>query len=221
MRRLFLLLLLIHGATAYTQDVPVPRSHVNDYADILSKEAARSLEAALSKLEREESVRVVLMKIPSSSGKAFEECSNELPSEIPQEQNMPSPFLILIMPLIIVSVLLATVSVWIPAFGCALGFSALLFYSGLVVRIAYLIPVAAICLFYGFLLGRYVRRLAGADQSTAEAPGSMKSLRGEGFPVGMASGGAISFSKSEVGGAGLGSSTETGEFQPTGASGDW
>ncbi|NLI80408.1 MAG: hypothetical protein GX443_01810 [Deltaproteobacteria bacterium] len=71
-----------------------------------------------------------------------------------------SPFLLLLMPMIILSILLGNASPLISAAGCGLGFPALLFYSGVAEEAFFLTAVGSLASYYGYLLGSYVRRTA-------------------------------------------------------------
>lgn len=87
--------------------------------------------------------------------------------ELRRMENLQSPFLILVMPMLIASILLATLSPLISAAGCGAGLSAVLFYSGLVSKMSHLIPAGVLGVYYGYLLGAYVKR-------TAEEKGKMR-----------------------------------------------
>lgn len=71
---LFFLLLILPG-TGYALDVPQLRARVNDYAGILSGNAAQELEQRLSAFEREESTQIVVLTIPTLAGENLEEFS--------------------------------------------------------------------------------------------------------------------------------------------------
>lgn len=66
---LFICLLPLKG---YALDVPQLRGHVNDYAGMLSPQAAQQLEARLVDFERTDSTQVVVLTVPSLEGEDLE-----------------------------------------------------------------------------------------------------------------------------------------------------
>lgn len=70
---LFLALLFLAGcSSAFALDVPQLRGRVNDYARLLSPEAADRLERKLAGFERDTSTQVVVLTIPSLQGEDIE-----------------------------------------------------------------------------------------------------------------------------------------------------
>lgn len=67
----FILLLFLAG-TAYSLDVPPLRSHVNDYAGMLSPSAVQQLERSLTEFERQDSTQIVVLTVPSLAGENIE-----------------------------------------------------------------------------------------------------------------------------------------------------
>ena len=53
-------------------DVPPLAAHVNDYAGVMSKQAAQELEADLSRFEKSDSTQIVILTIPSLEGEDLE-----------------------------------------------------------------------------------------------------------------------------------------------------
>lgn len=72
---LAILLLLFLPCAAYSLDIPPLRSHVNDYAGILSPAAVQELERALSDFERSDSTQIVVLTVPTLEGENLEEYS--------------------------------------------------------------------------------------------------------------------------------------------------
>ena len=70
-----LLFLCLLTSVASALDVPPLKGHINDYAAMLSPQAAQSLEVALSDFERSDSTQVVLLTIPTLAGENIEEFS--------------------------------------------------------------------------------------------------------------------------------------------------
>lgn len=89
--------------------------------------------------------------------------------ELRRMENLQSPFLILLMPMVIASILLATLSPVISAAGCGMGLPAVLFYSGLAPTMPYLISAGVFGIYYGYLLGIYIKRTAGEKAKTQDS----------------------------------------------------
>jgi uncharacterized protein len=77
MKKLFLMLLCLHfsGIFAHALEVPPLRSHINDYAGLLSSSAAQHLEEQLTQFERTDSTQIVVLAIESLAGENLEEYS--------------------------------------------------------------------------------------------------------------------------------------------------
>ena len=68
-----IILLCIAALPVYALDVPALTGHVNDYADMISPEAAMILEKELRAFEQSDSTQIVILTIPSLQGEAPEE----------------------------------------------------------------------------------------------------------------------------------------------------
>lgn len=69
---LFLVILLLSATAALAVDVPPLRAHVNDYANLLSPQAAQQLEDELTAFERSDSTQIAVLTIPSLEGEDVE-----------------------------------------------------------------------------------------------------------------------------------------------------
>lgn len=72
---LALLLLLPWRICGAALDVPPLRGHVNDYASLLSAQAAQQLEAELASFESSDSTQIVILTVPSLEGEVLEQYS--------------------------------------------------------------------------------------------------------------------------------------------------
>ncbi|WP_136525216.1 TPM domain-containing protein [Geomonas ferrireducens] len=72
---LFLLIALLVAGGAWAAEVPPLRGHVNDYASMLSPQAARELEDELTAFEKSDSTQIVVLTIPSLEGEVVEQYS--------------------------------------------------------------------------------------------------------------------------------------------------
>lgn len=71
---LFLLgFLFLASLCSGAEEVPALRGHVNDYAAMLSPQAAQQLEAGLTAFEASDSTQIVVLTIPSLEGQVLEE----------------------------------------------------------------------------------------------------------------------------------------------------
>uniref|UniRef100_UPI00356654D0 TPM domain-containing protein n=1 Tax=Desulfosarcina sp. TaxID=2027861 RepID=UPI00356654D0 len=76
---LVLLLLMIAAAVNVAAlEVPLLKSHVNDYAAMLSTASQRQLEAILTDFEQKESTQIVVLTIPSLQGDSLEDFTMRL-----------------------------------------------------------------------------------------------------------------------------------------------
>jgi uncharacterized protein len=76
MKKIFLLLtFLLIPFLSHALDVPPLRGHVNDYAGILSTEAAQNLESELKAFEKTDSTQIAVLAIPSLEGENLEDFS--------------------------------------------------------------------------------------------------------------------------------------------------
>ncbi|WP_224982482.1 TPM domain-containing protein [Geomonas agri] len=76
MKKLFLLLtFLLTIQVCAAAEVPPLRSHVNDYASMLSPQMAQQLESELTAFERSDSTQIVVLTIPSLEGEVLEQYS--------------------------------------------------------------------------------------------------------------------------------------------------
>jgi uncharacterized protein len=66
---------IVLSVNADALEVPDLKSHINDYAGMLSSETIRRLEADLVNLEKSDSTQVVVLTIPSLKGEVLEEFS--------------------------------------------------------------------------------------------------------------------------------------------------
>ncbi|HSH12816.1 MAG TPA: TPM domain-containing protein [Desulfurivibrionaceae bacterium] len=75
--RVLALVLALFGwaATASALEIPAYRGYVNDYAGMLSPEAAAQLERALTDFDRTDSTQVAILTIPTLEGGALEDFS--------------------------------------------------------------------------------------------------------------------------------------------------
>lgn len=69
------LMLLLLPLPAFALEVPQLRSHVNDYANMLSPAVSQRLEQALADFERSDSTQIVVLTINSLEGESLEEYS--------------------------------------------------------------------------------------------------------------------------------------------------
>jgi uncharacterized protein len=69
---LFLALLFMLASTGWSAEVPALRGRINDYAQMLSRDAARNLENRLEQFERQTGHQVALLTIPSLAGEDIE-----------------------------------------------------------------------------------------------------------------------------------------------------
>jgi len=69
---ILVLLLIVSGSSAFALDVPPLKGRVNDYARLLSPEAAARLELKLAAFEQEHATQIVLLTIPSLEGDVIE-----------------------------------------------------------------------------------------------------------------------------------------------------
>lgn len=72
---LFLFIAVLVAGVCSAAEVPPLRGHVNDYASMLSPQAARELEDALAAFERSDSTQIVVLTIPSLEGEVLEQYS--------------------------------------------------------------------------------------------------------------------------------------------------
>ncbi|TGU72598.1 TPM domain-containing protein [Geomonas terrae] len=72
---LFLLIALLVAGGSWAAEVPALRGHVNDYASMLSPQAARELEDELTAFEKSDSTQIVVLTIPSLEGEVVEQYS--------------------------------------------------------------------------------------------------------------------------------------------------
>ena len=72
---LLILILCLLPWPAYPLEVPPLRSHVNDYAGLLSPAVSEQLEQALVEFEKTDSTQVVVLTIPSLEGEILEQFS--------------------------------------------------------------------------------------------------------------------------------------------------
>ncbi|QXM09729.1 TPM domain-containing protein [Geomonas subterranea] len=76
MKKLFFLLtLLVTVHVCAAAEVPPLRSHVNDYASMLSPQVAQQLESELAAFESSDSTQIVVLTIPSLEGEVLEQYS--------------------------------------------------------------------------------------------------------------------------------------------------
>ena len=68
---LFFVFLSCSGA--YALDVPQLKGYVNDYANMISPQAAAQLENELKAFERSDSTQIVILTVPSLEGEVLEE----------------------------------------------------------------------------------------------------------------------------------------------------
>jgi uncharacterized protein len=71
----YLLLLCFLATPLAALEVPALKGHVNDYANLLSRETVAALEARLAEFEKAESTQIVILTIPSLQGEVLEEYS--------------------------------------------------------------------------------------------------------------------------------------------------
>ncbi|UFS70526.1 TPM domain-containing protein [Geomonas sp. RF6] len=69
---LLLLLCLFFSSGAFAAEVPPLRAHVNDYASLLSPQAAQQLEDELASFEQSDSTQIAVLTIPSLEGEDIE-----------------------------------------------------------------------------------------------------------------------------------------------------
>lgn len=74
-RPLLAALLLLAPCAAFSLDVPALRGRVNDYAGILSPDAASRIEQKLAGIERTDSTQIAVLTVPSLEGEVLEEYS--------------------------------------------------------------------------------------------------------------------------------------------------
>src|SRR4051794_35307582 len=72
---LLLILMLLAPSLCGGVEVPPLRGHVNDYASLLSPQAAQQLEAELADFEQSDSTQIVVLTVPSLEGQVPEEYS--------------------------------------------------------------------------------------------------------------------------------------------------
>lgn len=72
---LYILALLVLVSQALALDVPQLKGRVNDYAGLLSPQAAQELEQRLAAFERSDSTQVVVLTIPTLAGENLEDFS--------------------------------------------------------------------------------------------------------------------------------------------------
>jgi uncharacterized protein len=70
-----LLLCLALSARASALELPTLRGHVNDYANMLTKERSAALEGALTSFEQSDSTQIVVLTVPTLGGENLEEFS--------------------------------------------------------------------------------------------------------------------------------------------------
>ena len=70
---LFLLIALLFAGGSWAAEVPPLRGHVNDYASMLSPQAARELEDELTAFEKSDSTQIAVLTIPSLDGEVVEQ----------------------------------------------------------------------------------------------------------------------------------------------------
>lgn len=71
----FIILLILSPLLAHALDVPPLRAHINDYAGILSHEAAQKLESELTEFEKTDSTQIAVLTIPTLEGENLEDFS--------------------------------------------------------------------------------------------------------------------------------------------------
>jgi uncharacterized protein len=72
---ILLALILFMPCLGHALDVPALRGHVNDYAGMLSPEAAQKIETRLTEIEQTDSTQIVVLTIPTLEGENLEEYS--------------------------------------------------------------------------------------------------------------------------------------------------
>jgi len=85
MRRLVFMIILtlsllsVLAATGYGQaDLPMPRNHVEDYANVINDSEERSLNGVLKELEQKTGAQYIVLTVLSTGGLPIEQCSIEL-----------------------------------------------------------------------------------------------------------------------------------------------
>lgn len=75
MKKIFFTLFFIFFSYsgAYALDVPALQGHVNDYANMISPQAAAQLENELKAFEQSDSTQIVILTVPSLEGEVLEE----------------------------------------------------------------------------------------------------------------------------------------------------